>query len=98
MSSNDLAARRAAYWSENITVLSILLGVWALVSYGAGILFVDVLNSIKLAGFPLGFWFAQQGAIFTFVGIIFVYVVLMNRMDKKYGLEDDESLPPPVAH
>jgi putative solute:sodium symporter small subunit len=65
---------RAAYWRANLKVLSILLVIWFAVSYGAGILFVDTLDTIRLGGFPLGFWFAQQGSIYTFVVLIFVYV------------------------
>lgn len=77
-----------AYWKENITYLIILLSIWFLVSYGAGIFFKDVLDNIRLGGFKLGFWFAQQGSIFLFVILIFVYVWLMNRLDKKYGYNE----------
>ncbi len=73
------------YWRANLRLLAILLSIWFSVSYGAGILFVDVLNQFKLGGFPLGFWFAQQGSIITFVIIIFVYVRKMNQLDAKYG-------------
>lgn len=75
------------YWRENLKYLVILLSIWFLVSYGAGILFVDALNEIKLGGFKLGFWFAQQGAIYVFIVLIFVYVRLMNKLDKKYGYD-----------
>ncbi len=77
-----------AYWKENLRYLIILLSIWFLVSYGAGILFKDALNEIKIGGFKLGFWFAQQGSIYTFVVIIFVYVRLMNKLDKKYGYDE----------
>lgn len=77
-----------AYWKENLRYLVILLSIWFLVSYGAGILFKDALNEIKIRGFKLGFWFAQQGSIYTFVIIIFVYVRLMNKLDKKYGYDE----------
>jgi putative solute:sodium symporter small subunit len=77
-----------AYWKENLRYLVILLSIWFLVSYGAGILFKDALNEIKIGGFKLGFWFAQQGSIYTFVVIIFVYVRLMNKLDKKYGYDE----------
>lgn len=80
---------RSAYWRENLKYLSILLSVWFLVSYGAGILFAEPLNQFKLGGFPLGFWFAQQGSIYVFVALIFVYVHLMNRLDAKYDVEED---------
>ena len=69
-----------------------LLAVWFLVSYGSGILFVDELNKISLGGFKLGFWMAQQGSIYVFVVLIFVYVRLMNKLDQKYGFDkEDES-------
>lgn len=76
------------YWKENLKYLSILLLVWFAASYGAGILFVDELNAFKLGGFKLGFWFAQQGSIYVFVVLIFVYVRLMNGLDKKYGYDE----------
>jgi len=76
-----------AYWKENIKYVVILLSIWFLVSYGAGILFKDQLNQIKIGGFKLGFWFAQQGAMYVFVILIFVYVRLMNKLDKKYGYD-----------
>jgi len=77
-----------AYWHENLRYLILLLSIWFLVSFGAGILFKDVLNTIRIGGFGLGFWFAQQGAIYVFVILIFVYVRLMNKLDKKYGYDD----------
>lgn len=80
---------RAAYWRENIRYLAILLSIWFMVSYGAGILFVDALNEFHFGGFPLGFWFAQQGAIYVFIVLIFVYVRLMNKLDAKYGVEEE---------
>lgn len=82
------ASTKKAYWRENIKYLIILLCIWFLVSFGCGILFVDTLNQFKLAGFKLGFWFAQQGAIYLFVVLILVYVILMNRLDKKYNLNE----------
>ncbi|TNJ42125.1 DUF4212 domain-containing protein [Tamlana fucoidanivorans] len=84
MSNNKNAT---AYWKENIGYLLILLTIWFLVSFGAGILFKDTLNSIRLGGFKLGFWFAQQGSLYVFVVLIFVYVRLMNKLDKKYGYD-----------
>ena len=68
--------------------LGILLSIWFLVSYGFGILLKDQLDKIPLGGFKLGFWFAQQGSIYVFVILIFVYVWLMNRLDKKFGYEE----------
>ncbi len=80
--------KAVAYWKENLKYLVILLTIWFLVSYGAGILFKDALNTIRLGGFKLGFWFAQQGSIYVFVILIFVYVRLMNKLDKKYGYDE----------
>jgi putative solute:sodium symporter small subunit len=77
-----------AYWKENLTYLAILLSIWFLVSYVFGIFLVDQLNTIKIGGFKLGFWFAQQGSMYVFVVLIFVYVKLMNKLDKKYGVEE----------
>lgn len=79
--------KATAYWKQNIKYVIILLIIWFLVSYGAGILFKDQLNKIKIGGFKLGFWFAQQGAMYVFVILIFVYVRLMNKLDKKYGYD-----------
>ena len=76
------------YWRENLRYLFILLTIWFLVSFGAGILFVDYLDQFKIAGFKVGFWFAQQGAIISFVILVGVYIFLMNRLDKKYQLEE----------
>ena len=76
-----------AYWKENIRYLFVLLSVWFLVSFVAGIIFKDVLNDFKLGGFKLGFWFAQQGSMYVFVILIFIYVRLMNKLDKKYGYD-----------
>ena len=81
-------ARRRAYWRRNLLYLAVLLGIWFAVSFGAGILFVDELDRIRVGGFKLGFWFSQQGSIFVFVILIFVYVWLMNRLDRKFGVGD----------
>lgn len=75
------------YWKINLKYLSILLSIWFLVSFVFGILLVDELNTIRIGGFKLGFWFAQQGSISIFVILIFVYVFLMNRLDKKFGFD-----------
>jgi len=80
---------KEAYWKENLKYLAILLAIWFLVSYGAGILWVEQLNAFKIGGFKLGFWFAQQGAMYVFVILIFVYMKIMNRLDKKYGYNED---------
>lgn len=76
------------YWKENVRYLGILLTIWFVVSYVFGILMVDQLNSIRLGGFKLGFWFAQQGAMYVFVILIFVYVRWMNKLDKKYNVNE----------
>jgi putative solute:sodium symporter small subunit len=76
------------YWKTNVRYLTILLSIWFVVSYGCGILFADALNAFKIGGYPLGFWFAQQGAIYVFVVLIFVYVYLMNNLDKKYDVDE----------
>lgn len=72
------------YWRSNLKILSILLSIWFIVSFGFGIIFSDFLDQFKIGGFKLGFWFAQQGSIYIFVILIFVYIHLMNRLDKKY--------------
>ena len=72
------------YWKTNLKYLLVLLVIWFTVSFGFGILLVDQLNKIRFGGFKLGFWFAQQGAIYVFVILIFVYIYLMNRLDKKF--------------
>ena len=74
------------YWKTNLKYLAILLAIWFVVSFGCGILFVDELNSIRIGGFKLGFWFAQQGSIYVFTILIFVYIRLMNKLDKKHNL------------
>ena len=73
------------YWKTNLKYLGILLPIWFLVSFGFGIILVDELDTIRVGGFKLGFWFAQQGAIYVFVILIFVYVYLMNRLDAREG-------------
>jgi len=77
------------YWRTNLKYLAILLSIWFIVSFGFGILFVEQLNQIRIGGFKLGFWFAQQGSIYVFVVLIFVYVWLMNRLDRRFGVDED---------
>lgn len=72
------------YWKQNVRIMTVLLVIWALVSLGCGILFADWLNQLSLGGIPLGFWFAQQGSIITFVILILVYCILLNRLDEKH--------------
>ena len=76
--------KNQSYWKSNLKVVFSLLSLWFIASYGFGIIFSDFLDHIKIGGFKLGFWFAQQGSIFVFVILIFVYVWLMKRLDKKY--------------
>lgn len=77
------------YWRINIRYVLILMTIWFLGSLGLGVLFASELNAFKMGGFKLGFWFAQQGSIYIFVILIFVYVFLMNRLDKKFNVEED---------
>ena len=77
------------YWRENIRLVISLLAIWAVVSFGCGILLVDILNEFSFMGFKLGFWFAQQGAIYVFVALIFVYAAKTHKLDKKYGVDEE---------
>ena len=77
-------------WERSLKYLVILLSIWFIVSFGFSILLVDLLDNIRIGGFKLGFWFAQQGSIYVFVVLIFVYVYLMNRLDKEFGVEEEE--------
>ena len=81
---NNKNSSTTNYWKTNLKYLIILLSIWFTVSFGFGILLVDELNSIRMGGFKLGFWFAQQGSIFVFVILIFVYIKLMNKLDNQY--------------
>ncbi len=83
-------ASRQAYWRSNLRLMAVLLTIWALVSFGAGIVVVEPLNEIVIAGFPLGFWFSQQGSIITFVVLIAVYVWRMDKLDAEYGVDEYE--------
>lgn len=76
------------YWKANIRLVLICLAIWFIVSFGLGVLFVDQLNQIRLGAFKLGFWFAQQGSIYSFLALIFFYVNRMNKLDKKYNVQD----------
>ena len=85
----NLQERRKTYWRANLRLLAILMSIWFVVSFGCGILFVEPLNEIKLGGFRFGFWMAQQGSIYVFVVLIFVYVRLMNKLDRKFRFEEE---------
>jgi putative solute:sodium symporter small subunit len=88
----DVRRRHAAYWKRNVRYVSALLAVWFLVSYGFGILLAEPLDAWRLpgTGFPLGFWFAQQGSIYVFVALIFAYVFLMNRLDRAFDVDEGD--------
>ena len=75
---------KQSYWRSNLKILSILLSIWFIVSFGFGIIWSDFLDQLQIGGFKLGFWFAQQGSIYFFVLLIFIYIYLMNKLDKKY--------------
>ena len=77
--------KKGKYWKENLKIIAILLSIWFIVSFGAGIIFAEELNGIRLGGYKLGFWFAQQGSIYVFVILIFIYTKLMNNLEEKYG-------------
>lgn len=78
-----------AYWSATLRLLTTILVIWATVSYGAAIIFAPVLNNIMLGGYPLGFWFGQQGAIYVFIILIFWYAKKMGEIDRKFGVQED---------
>ena len=85
----DDKAKMQAYWKENLTYITILLSIWFVVSYVCGILIANPLDTMSIGGFKLGFWFANQGSEVVFVILIFVYVWLMNRLDRKYDVHED---------
>jgi putative solute:sodium symporter small subunit len=82
-------SKAAEYWKANIQLVVICIAIWFTVSFGFGILLAKPLNSIRLGGYQLGFWFAQQGSIYTFVALIFFYAYRMNILDKKFGVQED---------
>ncbi len=83
-------SKHNAYWSANLKLMAFCLAIWFLVSFVFGILLVDQLNAFKLGGYKLGFWFAQQGSIYVFLVLIFFYAFMMNRIDRKYGVHEDQ--------
>lgn len=85
----SLDSNARAYWSATLGLLTKVLVIWFLVSYGAGILFADAINGIKLGGYPLGFWFAQQGSIYIFIALIFWYAKKMGDIDRKFRMAED---------
>ncbi len=86
--SDDTSETEGAYWRENLRLLISLMTIWFASSFGAGILFRDFLDQFSLGGYPLGFWFAQQGSIYIFIALIFFYVVRMKQIERKYDLDD----------
>jgi putative solute:sodium symporter small subunit len=82
-------AQAKEYWRRNLSLMIRCLVVWFVVSYGCGIVLVDVLNQIQIGGYKLGFWFAQQGSIYVFVGLIFYYAKKMGDLDRAFGVEED---------
>lgn len=78
-----------AYWQAVLKLLAGILGVWFIVSYGFGILFVEAFNNMSLGGFPLGFWFAHQGSMYIFVALIFIFAKLMGQLDKKFDVHEE---------
>jgi len=92
----DSRDNRQAYWTANLRLLALLLSIWALTSYGFGIVFADTLNRIRLpgTGFRLGFWFAQQGSIYVFCVLVFVYANRMNALERRFGVSEQEGEDP----
>ncbi|MEL6477839.1 MAG: DUF4212 domain-containing protein [Pseudomonadota bacterium] len=89
-SENTSSAKdETGYWSANIRIITICLVIWAVVSFGFGILFRPLLSGVAVGGTDLGFWFAQQGSILVFLALIFFYAWRMNRLDREYGVEED---------
>ena len=80
--------KQRSYWHDNLRLVGLCLAVWFIVSFGFGILGLDLLNRIEIGGFQLGFWFAQQGSIYVFVALIFFYAWRMARLDRAYGVEE----------
>lgn len=86
------------YWRKNLRVMVLLLLIWAAVGLGCGVLFADALNRFRLGGFPLGFWFAQQGSILTFVVLILVYALVLNRLDAEHHRDLERIAKGPAPH
>ena len=81
--------KASEYWRANIRIVSVLLVIWFVVSYGFGVILAEPLNAIRIGGVGLGFWFAQQGSIYTFVGLIFYYAWRMNKLDREFDVHED---------
>jgi len=85
-----LEGNNKAYWRATLKLLVVMLSIWAFTSLGVSIIFVDFFNKIVIGGFPLGFWFAQQGSIYIFILLIFVYIYFMGKIDKKYDVHENK--------
>ena len=85
-----MARKNISYWSATLRLLGIILAVWAFVAFGASIILAEQLNKIKIGGYPLGFWFAQQGSIYIFIALIFIYARVMGKIDRKYDVHENE--------
>lgn len=83
-------SKNASYWSANLRLVGLCLAIWFVVSYLFGIILVDALNTIKIGGYKLGFWFAQQGSIYTFVILIFYYAKRMAKLDREHDVHEDK--------
>jgi putative solute:sodium symporter small subunit len=88
--SEQREVNATAYWRANVKLLAVLMSIWFACSFGAGILFRTFLDRFTIGGYPLGFWFAQQGAIYVFLVLIVIYVAMMRRLERKYRLDEDE--------
>ncbi|MEM9501244.1 MAG: DUF4212 domain-containing protein [Pseudomonadota bacterium] len=86
--TGETSTAEGAYWRENLRLLFTLMAIWFVSSFGCGILFREFLDQFMIGGYPLGFWFAQQGAIYIFMALIFFYVVRMKQIERKYDLDD----------
>jgi putative solute:sodium symporter small subunit len=86
--NEERSAQAIKYWRSNLALIGVLLAVWATVSFGCGILFAEQLNRFKFGNLPLGFWFSQQGSIYVFVALIFIYAWRMDRLDKQHGVSE----------
>ena len=84
----QISENHRRYWQKNLNITAVLLAIWFVVSFGAGILFADALNGIKLGGYPLGFWFAHQGSIYIFIALIFYYAKAMDKIDRKFDVHE----------
>lgn len=86
---NNNSKDRSLYWRKNLQIIYVCLVIWAVVSLGLGIIWAESLNQFRLGGYPLGFWFAQQGSIYTFLVLIFFYAWRMNRLDKEFNVDEE---------